>query len=245
MDLILDNPDITVQLDEIVKIIETPDNTPKLINKIYSSHMKSQTYDELHDILTTDTDHIKLYYLGAFYLSPNTPYQDISKGRSYIKLAAENNIARAQYKMYCITTDPFVQMTWLKRAAYNRYPTAMYYLGKYYYDGVVLKMNKNKGICWLKESADNNCIDAMNKLGYIYSKDVGYKNYCLSFQYYKMSCDLDNIIGIRHVALCYLKGRGVKKDVENATKYIRLYTQISQDDSLEIHLIKKPFLWCF
>jgi len=251
MDLLLVSGDNITSINDELNIVNDKICAPKQIyitDKIYKKLCKKQKYDELYALLTDNIikyrDIDSILYLGSFYRKKNTQYYDLDKSLKYIKLSTElcntsisshiaqycmGNIYKAQVRLSADKDSIKQMITWYKRSAYNGYAPAMFYIGKLYYSGAYLKINKKKGIEWLKKSASFNNINALNKLGDIMLKC---NNFTASYSYYKRSHDLGNIIGTRNIAIYFLTGKGVNQDLIQGKILMNKYFDETKDDSL-------------
>lgn len=89
---------------------------------------------------------------------------------------------------------------------------AQYKLGVAYLTGTTVKMNKKKGLYWIKKSASQKYHKAWFRLGEMhYDKKYRMRNYRKSFRWFLKAAKADHGVSQYYVALHYLKGRGVAR----------------------------------
>lgn len=94
---------------------------------------------------------------------------------------------------------------------------AQFLLGKMYYNGVGVEIDKNKSIELFKISAQNDFFRSLNFLGYIHGySDIENINYDDAFNYYRKAAKLGYCVAIYNLGNMYERGMGVEKNLSIA-----------------------------
>ena len=98
-----------------------------------------------------------------------------------------------------------------KGAQYNR--------GRKLVEGDDIRKNKKIGRCWLEKAAAQNSLQALYYLGNLEVHKKSSENYIQANTYFKKAAELKYAPAFCSLGLSYLKGLGVKKDVDKAIGY--------------------------
>lgn len=118
-------------------------------------------------------------YLGDIYFTKN----DKNKARKFYLLSAYNENAEAQAKIgsfyingnLYFPKDYELAMKWLLKSSSKNNPTAQFYIGYMYDDGLGVIQNYYTAIEWYLKSAEQNFSRAQNNLGLLYLDGLGTK----------------------------------------------------------------------
>ena len=122
---------------------------------------------------------------------------------------------------------------WLRKAAESGFLNAQYQLGKFYMDYCCnYKKYTYASLKWLRRAAYGGHTSAQLELAKYYSdrQDGSEADYGEVYRWSKMASDAGNLVGTYNLALCYLKGFAVKKDIDKA---ISLLEASGKEDCLE------------
>jgi len=164
--------------------------------------------------------------------------QDFSEALKWWKLSASKGFAKASFNlgaMYFngngVPVDYKKSYYYLNLSIKKRHSalsTSYFFLGnKFYLDGKNGKKNIKKGIKYLEIAAKKNCIRTQFILASFYDDDHEKvynikKDSTKAFKYYKMTADNKFVPGLIIVGIMLAEGRGVRKNMEKANKYINL-----------------------
>ena len=68
---------------------------------------------------------------------------------------------------------------------------------------------------------------------YYYGRGGGHNDYALAFKVFRRNADLDNrywYMAVKHVGIMYALGEGVKQDVNEALRYLKVYADWMEKD---------------
>lgn len=144
--------------------------------------------------------------------------------------AAEQGHSRAQQftTLYPEEKKEYEEFQHNQEAADNGDPEAMYAMGLYYNasDSPVYK-NEQKALQWVEKAAEAGCAKALCALAMAYIKGFGnITAFHLGYNpekavaLFRKAADLGNINAYYGLGRCYEEGRGVKRDLEEAEKWL-------------------------
>lgn len=175
--------------------------------------------------------------------------QDVQKAISLLESYTDNNPRRLLDKVNSIFNKKLNYVVHEKLSNQN-FRDAYYYLARDLYFGYGIEQDKDKAeywitkylsegnedietlenmVCfyedverkpflyWAEKASNAGSFIAMYKIALYYEGEGQYEN---AFKWYKKSADLGYIYAIGHLGLCYLYGKGVKKNADKASKLI-------------------------
>jgi TPR repeat protein len=99
-------------------------------------------------------------------------------------------------------------------------PTAMFYLGYQYDEGLGVQLDYQMARQWYERAAEAGNASAMGDLGYLYDFGHGVpQDYKLAFQWYQKGAVAGEIVSMRHLGYLYHAGHGVSQDYEQARQW--------------------------
>jgi len=164
--------------------------------------------------------------------------KDFSEAMKWWKLSASKGFGKACFNLGAMYFNGDGVPVNYKKAYYylnlsikkkhSTLSTSYFFLGnKFYLDGKYGKKNIKKGIKYLEIAARKNCIRSQFLLASYYD-DTEEKIYNIkkdnakAFKYYKMTADKTFVPGLTITCTMYAEGRGVKKNIKKATKYLNM-----------------------
>ena len=178
-----------------------------------------------------------LYELGMCYYYGNGCIQDFTKAFKYYEKAAIKNYKDAQNCLgmlyiygHGVTQNIKKGLYYLELASKQNDKFALFNIGIIYYSGMGVTKNIKIAIKYLKKAAEKNHVQAQVRLGIIYGE---YKNYIMSFEYYKCAADNDDSNAQYVLGFYYKNGLGIKKNHTKALEYI--IKSYKQDNVQAIH----------
>ncbi|OHT12254.1 hypothetical protein TRFO_18063 [Tritrichomonas foetus] len=149
---------------------------------------------------------------------------DLPQSAKYMKLAADNGHARAQYLFsemlregFGIIKDEDKSLLYLKKAADNNEPDA-----EYEYAKKIQENDPEDAERYLQLSADNGNSNAQFEYGTLLFDKKDKKLNTKAAEYIKMSADQENPEGQNAYGICLRDGKGVKKCIKDAINYFQL-----------------------
>lgn len=142
-------------------------------------------------------------------------------------------------------------MQYLRDAANNEYPDAMYSLGYEYIVGEILHQENSQAVKWMTNAADAGNAFASAVIGIAYYEgeepfskdyDAAFKYMSQAAQYIQSSEEKDEMIGqlCRNLAACYRFGRGTTVNNSLASYYTELAAQFGNEGSIDaVNLIRR------
>lgn len=163
-------------------------------------------------------DAAALYRLGEKEMS--TTGGDKKKGVTYLRKAAEQGHAKAQYELAWayfvgkgVRTSVEKGIKWLQRAAENGHDSAQYHIACRYADGDGLPRSNEQAVYWFQKVTQKQCNNHDDK---IYARA----------QF--------------HLALHYACGAGVPKSTQEAERYFRKYVEWQRRSDPRLKLGELP-----
>lgn len=159
--------------------------------------------EELRDRAAT-SDKLAQYALGVLYARGESGVkQDYDKAGVWLKLAAGQGLAEAQFE-----------------------------LGKLYVEGAGVKKDYKKGMEWFLKAANQNNAKAQFNLGRIYEKgQVGEVNYNEAKRWYDRAVSLGDGNAAYNLGNMYLNGKGVQQNRIYAHIWFDLATKLGIAES--------------
>jgi len=101
---------------------------------------------------------------------------------------------------------------------------AHYALGVAYSKGTGVEVNSTKAIDHLNVAANHGIPGAFNTLGFIHNRGIGETpaNQTKARNFVNKAAELGSVEAIANLGVLYLNGEGVEKDIDKATRYLRL-----------------------
>lgn len=164
--------------------------------------------------------------------------QDFSEAMKWWKLSASKGFGKAYFNLGAMYfngdgvpvnyKEAYYYLNLSTKKRHSTLSTAYFFLGnKFFLDGKYGKKNNKKGIKYLEIAARKNCIRSQFLLASYYD-DLEKKKYNIkkdktkAFKYYKMTADNKFVPGLTITALLYAYGKGVRKNMKKATKYLKI-----------------------
>ena len=164
--------------------------------------------------------------------------QDFSEALKLWKLSASKGFVKACFNLGAMYFNGNGVPINYKKAYYylnlsikkkhSALSTSYFFLGnKFYLDGKYGKKNIKKGIKYLEIAAKKNCVRSQFLLANYYDDEEKKiynikKDNTKAFKYYKMTADNKFVPGLTIIGIMYSEGKGVKKNMEKAYKYVNL-----------------------
>lgn len=145
----------------------------------------------------------------------------------WYEIAAENGSSQALHELTYfyegryvdIQANPIKAKEVRDKALGMNNPKAILKLASQYYTGDGVEMNKEKAFQYYLKAAQLGSNEGMAEVGLCYLKGEGVdKNDSLAFEW--LSRSKDGRYRSYHLAQCYLKGIGTKKDIEKAVTFL-------------------------
>ncbi len=139
-------------------------------NDAETSYFISKVYHKAYDSIK------KTFFTQEELWSDKFSISD--KKHKYLKKAAKNNLAIAQYKLGIRYENKNIFKKAIKyflSGALQRHPASQFKIATFYFDGIYVKQDQKKGISYFKKSAKNGYTEAQKKLITIYLKGLGVK----------------------------------------------------------------------
>lgn len=140
------------------------------------------------------------------------------------------NLAFCYQNGYGVEQDVEVAAEWFKKSAEAGYVDSMLALSDYY-QSTLFDLDKAK--YWLLKAIERGNAEAMNRLGVIYADDVE-PDYKEAIKWYYKAIKLNQPNAFRNLALCYLNGNGVKKNLKKAEELLSKASELGIEDANEI-----------
>lgn len=156
--------------------------------------------------------------LGEAYQKGQGVPQSNEKAAKWFKLAAAQENAAAEYHLSLmyqagigVTHDANKALQLLHKAAEQDHAQAQYRLATHY----LKEKDMPKYLRWLEISANNDYPQAINKLGFVYSKgELIVKDDAKAFSLFQRAAKAGNAAAMNNLSWCYLNGAGVERDDE-------------------------------
>lgn len=178
-----------------------------------------------------------LNQLGWMYMNGCGVEEDPSQAFFWYNESANKQSDVGMYNLACCYQDGYgveqdseKAAEWYKKAAEAGYIDAMLALGLYYQEHMI---DFDKAEKWLLKAAEAGSAEAMNMLGVFYS-DTMCDN-TSAVKWYKKAVELDLPIAFRNLALCYIDGKGVKKNEKKAEELLKKANALGVEDAKDIH----------
>jgi TPR repeat protein len=161
----------------------------------------------------------KRYRFGRY----NIIGQDDNKSEMWLRRAAEQGHAKAQYELSrTVGVNGEEEVKWLKKAATNGNALAQYLLSNRYKNGYLLESDMEKSIEWLKESAYNNMNISQRSLAKFYENQ---SKYGIALVWYENAAKQGNEEAQMHLGRVYKDVDEVKNLQKSTFWYIEAATQ--------------------
>jgi TPR repeat protein len=122
----------------------------------------------------------------------------------------------------------------LERGAESGSKEAQYYLSlEYLYGGIVFQRDVEKGLMWLRRSADQDYAPAKEKLGIFYYRGVFVEqDYQLAIPLLVAAANQNRADAMFWLAISYEQGNGVKQDADRAREYFASAIELGSTEAL-------------
>lgn len=163
----------------------------------------------------------------------------------WYRLAAEQGYSLVQYALgHCYDSGHGVKendseaVKWYTLAAEQGYDVAQRVLGYCYKYGSGVKKDKAEAIKWATRAAEQGNSIAQSDLAHYYYVN---RNYVKAVKWFRLAAEQDSDFAQYYLGLCYEKGRGVDKNIEEAVKWYKLADVDGLNTSARKRLNKKKF----
>jgi uncharacterized protein len=169
--------------------------------------------------------------LGEAYLTGAGVDKDYEQALPWLRKAAEsgNDAAQAELGwMYetgaSVAQNYAVALNWYQKAAQRGNAQAETHLGLMYYDGHAGTQDYAQAAVWFGKGAEQGNADAQVMLGLMYANGLGGlpKDYRQMMIWWRKAADQGDAEGEYRVGLLYGAGVGVKLNLDEAEKWLRL-----------------------
>lgn len=160
-----------------------------------------------------------------------------------ILIDAENGNRESMYKVatFYFNNNFFAfAFFWMQKSAKLGYVPAMSELGNYYRKGIGTKVNVKKAHKWLIKASKNDSKNAVNLLVSDYLYGIFKSSPKKALELCQKASKIDSKLGEYYLGLCYIKGIGVRKDIEKA-RYHFTISAINGFDFAKDELKDKAF----
>jgi len=177
---------------------------------------------------------LTIFTLVAMFISPvnviakKLTYDDCVENASDSNPECQFVLAKSYFMGKGVEKNQKEGIKWLTRASENGHAVATFYLSEYYFTGRddLVKKDPEKGLALLKSLSDQGYPYAENALGECYagiSKICGVeKNYEIAIKLLKQATEDDHVIAPFNLALLYIEGKGVEKNLEEAKRLLEI-----------------------
>lgn len=174
------------------------------------------------------------YIVGSAYYNK----ADYTNAECWWKKAASQNQLDAILWLYSHydedKKDSLTAFQYLRQAADLEQPDALCDMGYYYLNGFIVSKDISKAIDYYEHSAKLGCTVSYNYLGSIYFwNKYGVKNRQFAVSYWKQGAEAGNPECQYNYGCVLKKGRGVKKDKQQAIHWFILSAQNGNEDAQE------------
>lgn len=163
-----------------------------------------------------------LYKKGKFVSQNNEKYLE------WLEKAADNNeydipiykYALEIYSGKLIPKDEKKAFKYFLKAAELGHPSAQFYVGYFYKNGIGTSKNIQEAIAWYTESASNGNASSQNNLAICYENGDGVKkDLYKAFELYSESAEGGDIVAQNNLATCFKYGTGTSVDIEKEIEW--------------------------
>lgn len=173
--------------------------------------------------------------LGHKYQTGQGVAKDLKKGYQYFKQAALGEMSEAKrdlalcfYSGSGTTKDIEQAVYWMTLAANENVSLAQYRLGMWFKNGNIGRKNRQQAEVWFAKAiklfrAEGEKGNQQAALNYAYMNDYGYgvkENNLVAFKSYLKLAQKDNHAAQFWLALMYLNGDGMKKNIPKGKKWL-------------------------
>ena len=167
--------------------------------------------------------------------------QDYENAVKYIKPAAEQGHAKAQFRLgYCcfdglgVTQDHKEAVKWYRKAVEQKHSGAQCNLGYCYEKGLGVMKDYKEAIKWYTKAVKQGNAQAQCNLGYCYEKGQGVmKDMQEAIKWYTKAAEQGDAAAQYNLGLCYYNGWGVKKDKQEAIKWYKKAAEQGYEDAFK------------
>ena len=164
--------------------------------------------------------------LGKIYADGDGVNRDDAQSKNWIRKAAEQGYAPAQFQLGYITADPFQAVIWDRKAAEQGYAPAQANLAYMYGEGSGVGKDPVQKVNWYRKSAESGYVLAQDMLGAIFyygnGKDGDGQDIVQAVKWLRKAIEQDNDNYPSQWLLGHIYrygGKGVEKDAVQAVKW--------------------------
>lgn len=136
---------------------------------------------------------------------------------------AEDQLGLCYFDGKGTTKDLAAGIPWFRKAANQGYVDAEYNLGLLYQNGLGVKPDLNKAANWYQRAAAKGQVLSQNRLGLILYESK--KDYAGAAGWFQRAADKGNAAAQNSLGVLYLKGLGVKRNLNEALKWFQRAAQ--------------------
>lgn len=197
--------------------------------------------DDLANSYLQGKSHYNKYFFNRNYggrdYEGGSHIKDTSKAIYWLK---KSNTVLSMYDLGFVYLEEFKYeeaLYWFEKSAELGYSYAQNMVGDLYYKGKGTEKNIEKARFWLEKAAfsDQENVEAMNDLAYLYSNDFSSDESLLikAFELFLKAARLGDHNAMWNVALCYKDGEGTEKNLEEASYWFTKSSQGSNKEGLD------------
>ena len=136
---------------------------------------------------------------------------------------AMNRLAVLNYaKGHGVPQDDAMALQWLERAIEAGEIIAEFNLGLWHFQGRIVEVDKDKGLYWMKKSAEQDYAHAQAALAQIYSNGEVEPDYEAAVRWARRSADHGSAFGQRVLGDLYTDGLGVEQNEAEGLRWYRM-----------------------
>lgn len=178
-------------------------------------------------------------------LSPSDP-RYLDKDR--LTRLSERGDAEAQYQLgnlyfagHTVKASEKDAIHWYSMAAKQGHPLAQYQLGLV----LQLKDDDEGALTWLRKAAEQNVIDAQNRVGNLYIKGTPStaSNGAIAAKYFASAAEQGNSSAMHNLAHLLKNGAGIPQDTAGALFWMKLATQTERDLKVRAQMMTTLTEW--
>ena len=166
------------------------------------------------------------YCLAHCYKEGNGIIKSSKEYAHWLKKSADNGYIKAECEFAYnleLTRQYSKAFNYYKNAADKDYPAAQYEIGRYYYLGLVKKVDFNEAFLYFKKAARHDFVDAIYKIATCYENGQGIaQDYNKAFENYKNAALKGHSRSQYKMAYFYQLGLGVDKNMSEAYKWYKI-----------------------
>ena len=191
---------------------------------------------ECYQLAVYDNDPTGMYNLAqCYYYGKGIIKENKKRGLYYMVEAAEAGFVHAMKFLATVyyEEEKFADCVyWAEQAAKFGDVQAQAYIGKCYYDGFCVDMDKSKAFAWFMKAAEQGDVYAMTEVATYYAEGtVCEVNAKEAFKWFKKAAASESYAtALSCLALCYELGIGTEVDLKEAKRLEKLAEDLQNKD---------------